>query len=139
MTNKKRQWLATRVLEDAADPAVTIEVFLGYPEKLENEPHWRCAFRVNGINGGKIAYAPGTDALQALMNALEGMATVLRESGRAITWMGIDHLIRRHVPGVLGSEFANEIEAFIDAKLEAYGREKRRALAKRRKARGSQD
>ncbi len=81
-----KRWFVTRELQDSADRKLTVEVQLGFPELRDKA--FRCAFRVKGLNQGKVAYAGGVDALQALINAIEGIATQLRESGRALTWMG---------------------------------------------------
>ncbi len=83
------------------------------------------------LGQGKVNYANGVDALQALINALDSIATELRESGRVLTWLGGDHSIRRHVPTFLGSEFADEIEALIEARIKAFTESKKRALKKR--------
>lgn len=127
-----KRWFVTRELQDAADPELTVEVQLGFPELRDKA--FRCAFRVKGLNQGKVAYAGGVDALQALINAIEGIATQLRESGRALTWMGGDPGLRRQVPIFLGPEFANEIEAFIETKIEAFIQHKKgRASEKQEK------
>ncbi len=120
---RQHRWLATRVLQDAANPDIALEVQLGFPEPWENDL-WLCAFRVKGLKRGKIEYGGGIDALQALMNALQGIATQLRESGRALTWIDMagETGIRRQVPICIGPEFANEIEKHIDKKMEAYVR-----------------
>lgn len=122
-----RQWLATRTLRDSANS--NVEVQLGIPEQLE-DGNWRCAFRLTGLNRGKTAYAGGIDALQALVNALDGIATQLRESGRVLTWMGCEPGVRRQIPIFLGPEFANEIEALIEVKIESFIRDKKRGQRK---------
>lgn len=125
----KQKWLATRELVDPADPELKFDVRLGFPER--SEKGWRCAFRVKGLGQGKIKYSNGVDALQALINALECIATEIRESGRVLTWLGGDHGVRRHVPMFLGSEFANGIEALIEAKIKSFTESKKRALRNR--------
>ena len=122
---KNPQWLATRALRDSADPEIELEVQLGLPEQMQNGD-FRCAFRVKGLNRGKTVYAGGVDALQALINALEGIATQLRDSDRALTWMGGDPGVRRQVPIFLGPEFANEIESLIETKIEAFVQQKKK-------------
>ncbi len=126
---KTPKWLATRVLQDSAHPEVELEVQLGLPEQAPNGD-FRCAFRVKGLNRGETAYAAGVDALQALINALEGVATQLRESGLALTWMGGDPGLRRQIPIFLGPEFANEIESIIESKVESFILQKKRASTK---------
>jgi hypothetical protein len=125
-----KRWFVTRELRDSADPKLTVKVQLGFPERRNDD--FRCAFRVKRLNEGKaVAYAGGVDALQALMNAIEGIATQLRESGRALTWLGGDPGLRRQVPIFLGPEVATEIESFIETKIEAFiQRKKSRAEGK---------
>ncbi len=108
------------MLRDSATPGIELEVKLGFPEPSEGGD-WRCAFRVKGLNRGKTDYAGGIDALQALVNALDGIATKLRESGRALTWIDIagETGIRRQVPIFLGVDLADEIESHIEAKIES--------------------
>jgi hypothetical protein len=115
----KRQWLATRELKDSANPDLDLEIQLGMPEQRK-DGSWRCTFRVAGLNQGKTAYAGGIDALQALVNALDGIATQLRESGRSLTWMEGEPGIRRQIPIFLGPEFAERIESFIAAEIESF-------------------
>jgi hypothetical protein len=115
----KRQWLATRALRDSANPELEVEIQLGRPEQLE-DGNFRCAFRLTGLNRGETVYAGGIDALQALVNALDGIATQLRESGRGLTWMGGEPGLRRQVPIFLGPEVANEIESLIEGKIDSF-------------------
>jgi hypothetical protein len=122
----KRQWLATRVLRDPANPAIEVEVQLGTPEQLE-DGNFRCPFRLTGLNQGETAYAGGIDALQALVNALDGIATQLRESGRGLTWMGGEPGLRRQVPIFLGPELADAIESVIEGKIDSFLRDKKGA------------
>ena len=121
----KRQWLATRVLQDSASPDLHLEAQLGMPGPRK-DGSWRCPFRVAGLNQGKIAYAGGIDALQALINALDGIATQIRESGRALTWMGDEPGIRRQIPIFLGPEFASRIESLIAVEIESFIQDKKR-------------
>ncbi len=121
----EEKWLATRTLRDETDSAVEVEVQLGFPE-FRAEGEWWCAFRLKGLDPQKIEYGIGVDALQAIMTALEGIATFLRTSGRTLSWMGMpgETGIRRQIPMFMGADFANEIEAHIDAKIEAFSKTK---------------
>ena len=126
----KQRWLATRVLRDPANPEIELEAQLGLPEPTKGGD-FRCAFRVKGLDRGKTVYAGGIDALQALVNALDGLATKLRESGRALMWIDIagETGIRRQVPIFLGVDLANEIESHIEATIEAVIQSKKGATA----------
>jgi hypothetical protein len=122
-TNQK--WLATRVLHDASNPNVEVEVQIGFPEPWE-DGLWRCAFRVEGLPAGEADHGLGGDALQAINGAQDGIAKKLRESGRRFTWPGFEGEtgIRRQIPIIFGAKFADEIEALIDKKMEAFVRRK---------------
>ena len=120
-TNQK--WFATRVLHDASNPDVEVEVQIGFPEPWE-DGLWRCAFRVEGLTAGEADYGIGADALSAINGAQDGIAKQFRESGRRFSWGGLkgETGIRRQIPLLFGAKFADEIEALIDKKMEAFGR-----------------
>lgn len=116
-------WQATRELLDSTDPTVKVEVKLGYPE-IRTPDEWACPFRIVGLDAEIFEYGIGVDSLQSIMTALEGIAVHLRQSGRALSWIGMpgETGIRRQIPMMMGAEFANEIEAHIDAKIEAFNK-----------------
>ena len=120
MKNEEK-WLARRTLHDETDPSIKVEVLLGSPEQRTPD-EWACPFRIVGLDGDTSEYGIGVDALQAIMMAQEGIATFLRASGRKLSWMGLpgETGIRRQIPMYIGADFANEIEAHIDAKIEAF-------------------
>lgn len=122
-TNDK--WQATRELVDPTDATVKVVIQLGYPE-IRTPDEWACPFRIVGLGAEIYEYGIGVDALQAIMTALEGIAVFLRESGRTLSWIGMpgETGIRRQIPISMGAEFANEIEAHIDAKIESFVKEK---------------
>lgn len=120
MTTRRAQWLATRALSDDADPARTLKAQIGVPEQLRSD-EWRCRFRIQGLDKGKVHYAHGIDAIQALINTLEGIARLIRLSGKQLTWSGGesgDSGFRIQVPIYLGPKFASQIESMIEQKVE---------------------
>lgn len=119
----KQKWFATRILHDASNPDVEVEVQIGFPEPWE-DGLWRCAFRVEGLTVGAVAYGLGADALSAINGAQDGIAKQFRESGRRFSWGPLkgETGIRRQIPLLFGAQFADEIEALIDSKVEAFGR-----------------
>jgi len=125
----EENWLARRTLIDEADPSIKVEVLLGFPEQRTPD-EWACAFRIVGLGAEISEYGIGMDALQALMMAHEGVATALRASKRKLCWMSIpgETCIRRQIPVYINADFANEIEAHIDAKLEAFIEAKQKQL-----------
>ncbi len=121
----EEKWQATRELLDSTDPTVKVEVKLGYPE-MRTPDEWACPFRIVGLDHEISEYGIGVDSLQAIMMAIEGIATYLRSSGRTLSWLGMpgETGIRRQIPMMMGAEFANEIEAHIDAKIDAFNQAK---------------
>lgn len=121
--------VAGRTLHDEADPKLVVEVQIGFREQRTPD-EWACAFRIVGLGAEISEYAIGMDALQALIMAHEGVATALRASKRKLTWMAIpgETCIRRQIPVYINADFANEIEAHIDAKLEAFIEAKQKQL-----------
>jgi hypothetical protein len=122
-TNQK--WLATRVLHEASNPDVEVEVQIGFPEPWE-DGLWRCAFRVEGLTAGETLYGLGADALSAINGAQDGIAKQFRESGRRFSWGPLEGEtgIRRQLPIFINAEFADKIEALIEKELEAFVRRK---------------
>ena len=121
MTAQQVQWLATRELTDKANPQAVLKAQIGAPEGL-GDNQWRCALRVEGLDSSQVHYAHGVDAFQAMMNALESIARLIRESQRELTWSGGDpgdSGFRRNVPTHLGPEFAASIESLIEREVEA--------------------
>lgn len=124
----KSNWQAVRVLQDMGDPKAKIEIQLGFPEApgTSSDKLWWCSYRVTGLGSRKIHKGAGCDALQALTSALDGIANQLRSSGRKFKWIDLpgETGVRRQIPFFLGAEFANDIEAHIDAKIESFVKEK---------------
>ncbi len=119
MTAQQDQWLATRELTDKAAPDVVLKAQIAAPEYLADNK-WRCRLRIEGLDDSKVHYAHGVDAFQALTNALESIARLIRESKRELTWPGGepgDSGFRRNVPTHLGPEFASSIESLIEKEV----------------------
>jgi hypothetical protein len=119
----KEKWFATRRLHEASNPDVEVEVQIGFPEPWE-DGLWRCAFRVEGLSSGEADYGIGADVLSAINGAQDGVAKQIRESGRRFSWGPLEGEtgIRRQIPLIFGAKFADEMEALIDKKMEAFGR-----------------
>lgn len=128
---KDQKWLATRRLHDASDPDVEVEVQIGFPEPWE-DGLWRCVFRVKGLTAGEADYGIGADALSAINAAQDGLAKQFRESGRRFSWGELKNEtgIRPQLPIFINAEFADEIEALIEKKIETFVKEKQKAAKK---------
>lgn len=132
-TKSKSNWQAVRILQDMGDSRVKIEVQLGYPvAPSPSDDLWRCAYRVTGLGSRKTQYGAGCDALQAIMSAFDGLALLLRSSGRKFKWIDLEGEtgVRRQIPIFLGAEFADEIETHIDKQIESFVKAKQKAAKK---------
>lgn len=90
------QLIASRTLilkENASTREVTITI--GKPQKFsDGEDSYYCPFQITGMGDGKVSWAGGIDAVQALLLALEQIGFVLAESEEykqgKISWIGSD-------------------------------------------------
>jgi hypothetical protein len=132
--------VATRRLRDLKSGEELI-VRIGRPRKRNG--NWECPFHVGGTPTSGVELGHGVDALQALIQALDGIRSGLAGKNR-MEWIGGepgDAGIPRFVPMFYGRDFAARIERLIDneisrfatlAQRRALGRSRRRAP--RRKA-----
>jgi len=81
----------------------------------------------------------GVDQIQAILQAFEGVLTILRDSGMEWRWIHGEKGeigIPRFVPGGFGRGFASRLESIIDAETKKFAitaeRRHYRNLAKRR-------
>ncbi len=119
MSKEDEIWIGTRQLVDETNQLDSVTVRLGRPEKVADE-NWRCLLELDGLTADMRRSVHGVDAIQALQNALEAVATAIRESGRVLTWYGGepgDAGFRRAVPTYLGPQFASDIEALIEREV----------------------
>ena len=115
--------IAERVLTVDGDPGRTVIITI-YTPTLESQPttHWRCEFELRGAVN-ETEHGSGVDALQALVNAFQGVRKYLDDSGLSLTWAGGepgDHGVPRIVPQFFGRDFARDIEDEIDRRLAAH-------------------
>jgi len=99
-----------------------VEVALAAPVKI-SEQEWRCAFRVKRDTSAQTHFAPGLDALQALINAIEGIRSTLREHDEQMTWLGGepgDPGVPRFIPQFFGIQFGNRMSRILDEEIERF-------------------
>jgi hypothetical protein len=115
--------IAERVLSVDGEPGRIVAVTIYAPEPdRDTGADWRCEFRAQGVLDARDT-AHGVDALQALLNAIQGVRKALDDSGLSLTWAGGepgDHGVPRIVPMFLGRAFARDIEDEIDRRLGAH-------------------
>jgi hypothetical protein len=99
-----------------------VEVALAAPERVSEE-EWRCALRVKWDESVRTDFAHGLDALQALINAIEGIRSALLERHEEMSWPGGepgDPGIPRFVPQFFGLNFANQMNRILDEEIERF-------------------
>jgi hypothetical protein len=115
--------IADRVLSVDGEPGriVTVTIYAPEPDH-DSGTDWRCELRVQGALDARDT-AHGVDALQALINAIQGVRSALDDSGLSLTWAGGergDHGVPRIVPMLFGRAFARDVEDEIDRRLAAH-------------------
>lgn len=81
--------MATREFDSAAGP---VQVEIGAPVRMpDGTPMtWMCGTRITGVTPEpEVTWAPGTDAIEALILALRIVGDRLDRSGIDLTWDGI--------------------------------------------------
>ena len=110
--------VAVRVLSNASGESV--HVYIDRPVK-EDDGGWACKYHIVGDGLDQDGAAHGIDALQALMQAIEGARVALMESiDRVLTWPGGepgDIGIPRQVPTYVDRNTAQQIERLIDKEI----------------------
>jgi hypothetical protein len=110
---------------------------IGRPEKSGRD--WACRLFISNVGMKEPILVYGVDQMQALILALEGVLTTLRNSGTEWRWVHgeKDEIgIPRFVPGGFGRRFAARLESIIDAETEKFAataeQRHKRNLARRR-------
>ncbi len=100
--------------DDNAEPVV---LTIDKPRREEVGRDWKCEFRIKGLsNGIQAQTVNGIDGLQALLNALEHIRILLKNTGMCFSWEGEygDVGIPRMIPQYLPRKFVRNIERCID-------------------------
>lgn len=101
----------------------TVLVRLGRPRQAGQD--WRVPFQIRGAGGAELLYGYGVDAMQAVINALEGIRVTLAKSGQHLTWVGGrsgDTGFPRVVPDIGFPPLRQRIEQIIDREVERFVR-----------------
>lgn len=119
-------WIATRMLCDPQG-GPDVEVRIGIPAVLEQPDCWECPFAL--VEAGKepvLDAGHGTDAFQALIQALEGIRVGLVNTGRPLTWIYMEPGFTgftRLIPFIFGLESVREMESFVEKTIDHQARE----------------
>ena len=141
--------------EHTGDSVREVVVSIGAP-RLHPRGDWECRFAIEGRGDDTIQSGGGVDALQALLNAVEGIRQVLDQTGNQFSWppngsendaFGIGFGIPRQIPLGYGKRFNERVSLVIEreaarfwesrlkmrkaniAEFEAELRQRRRAVA----------
>jgi hypothetical protein len=113
--------IAIRQLTQVENPRKKISVALGRPRRV-GTTQWVCRFQIRGLDDSSIKNAFGVDALQALLNAVEGSRVCLEKTRSNLRWIGGNTGIPRSVPIFFGKGFADQINSLIDHEVEKFAK-----------------
>lgn len=105
--------IATRILAEKENTGHRVTLKIGEPRQILPDDNWLCPYSIEGIIDGKLQFAPGVDALQSLILALEGIRCRLREAGGDFTWLGDGPGIPLPIPD-FGKTFDRRIEQIVN-------------------------
>jgi hypothetical protein len=141
--NNAGEWICTRrFIADAQAKRMFATARVGRPQKSGKD--WACKLFISNIGMKAPVLVYGVDQMQAVILALEGALTTLRNSGTEWRWV---HGARgeigipQFVPGGFGRKFASRLESIIDAEIEkfvAMAKKRRRTNTARRRSRARQ-
>lgn len=100
------------------DPSRVVIVMINTPYP-DRDGDWMCQYVVDA----RPFVAYGLDALQALLNAIDGARVKIEALGLKLSWVGGepgDHGIPQTVPSYFGRAFAETIERFIEQQIRAF-------------------
>jgi hypothetical protein len=105
----------------------TVSATLFKPIK-RSEEEWTCAFVLTGLNREIRVDVPGTDGMQSLLLALEGIRVNLEQAGLSIRWEfgePEDTGIPRYVPSSYGVTVERHLTKVMNDEIEKMIAEKR--------------
>ena len=112
--------IASRRLTTAGRAGKPFVLTLGAPERVERH-EWVCRFQIKGPGHRRVYRAFGVDALQALLNAVEGARVTLEKTVLQLPWLEEgDPGIPRSVPVFFGRKFAERINRLIDREVKSF-------------------
>ena len=111
------QWICTRrFTADVKGKRRFATAKIGQPGKSGRD--WACKLFISNVGMKESMLVYGVDQMQAILMAIEGVLTTLRNSGTEWRWIHgekDDIGIPRFVPGGFGRRFASRLESIIDA------------------------
>jgi len=140
----KQSPIAARQLQFEGDSSKKIVLSIDAPEQVSAD-EWRCRFRIIGMGNDQPKYAHGSDSIQALLLAFEGLRVALADSGAKVSWTGGepgDPGIPRFIPGIFGLAFSRRLERMVEGEVQKFARAAIGKSGRKRdstKGRGSRD
>ena len=112
--------IARRTLTEQSDTRRKIIASIGLPrrDRLSNRD-WECPFLIEGIDNSEVQLAFGVDALQALIQAIEGVRVALEKTGHNFFWLDQEQGvgIPFYVPMFQGKRFEERIRLAIEREM----------------------
>ena len=119
---KLTEVVAARTLYRSVPAKKSSVIRIGKPRKV-SEAEWECPFHVSNAGMPLVACGHGIDALQALVQAIDGCRVFLERSGTTFRWEGGengDTGVPRFVPAFFGAQFANRLGRIVDREVEKF-------------------
>lgn len=116
--------IATRTLYQSAPRKKMSVLQIGKPQKVSDQ-EWRCPFHISNVGMSNIEFGHGIDALQSIIQAIEGSRVVLARRGTGFRWDGGDvgeTGLPRYVPLMFGKKFAQRVNRMIDREIVVFAR-----------------
>jgi len=103
---------------DEDDPKAKVVVSIGIPRPnpLAKHEGWHCPFLIDGLGESNVQLSYGTDAMQALIQALAGIRYYLKTSGRNLQWF--DSLMETGFPLLVQTTFGKGFEDRVGLAVE---------------------
>jgi len=123
--------IATRQLVTIDRKRTKVVVRLFQPQR-QLSGDWSCRFEIKGLGRQRMTGGHGVDAFQALQQACECIRLMLDESGRKLSFLGMEHhFFPRYVPQFLGPELERKLNLHIEREVTRFAKD----LERRHKAR----
>ena len=116
--------IAMRKFGESTPDGKTVLLRIGKPRKV-SDLEWQCAFHISNIGMNEIQMGYGIDAIQALLEAIEGSRIFLESSGKKFLWEGGEEGevgISRYVPMFYGQDFTKHLNNLIDSEIEKFAK-----------------
>jgi hypothetical protein len=133
--------IGRRRLHITGAPRQIVTVSLGKPRPTPGTPDWECPFRIRGAGINRVDYGYGVDGIQAMSTALEGIRYALDNSGKSLSYYGVDGtFFQKWIPFWGDAALTKRLERMVEREIRREvkrleQRYKKREAARREAAR----